>query len=47
MKKRLVSIVLGAVMALTLAACGGNTGAATIENTEAQEETAAEQEKEH
>ena len=39
MKKRLVSIVLGAVMALTLAACGGNTGAATIENTEAQEET--------
>ena len=39
MKKRLISIVLGAVMALTLAACGGNTGAATIENTEAQEET--------
>ena len=39
MKKRLVSIVLGAVMALTLAACGGSTGGATIENTEAQEET--------
>ena len=39
MKKRLMSIVLGAVMAITLAACGGNTGAATIENTEAQEET--------
>ena len=44
MKKRLVSIVLGAVMALTLAACGGNTGAATIENTEAQEETTEEAE---
>ena len=39
MKKKLVSIVLGAVMAITLAACGGSTGAATIENTEAQEET--------
>ena len=39
MKKRLMSIVLGAVMAITLAACGGGSGAATIENTEAQEET--------
>ena len=44
MKKRLVSIVLGAVMAITLAACGGNSGGATIENTEAQEETTEEAE---
>ena len=39
MKKKLMSIVLGAVMAVTLAACGGSTGA-TIENTESKEETA-------
>ena len=39
MKKKLMSIFLGAVMAVTLAACGGSTGA-TIENTEAKEETA-------
>ena len=38
MKKKLMSIFLGAVMAVTLAACGGSTGA-TIENTEAKEET--------
>ncbi len=44
MKKRLMSIVLGAVMAITLAACGGNSGGATIENTEAQEETTEEAE---
>ena len=44
MKKKLVSIVLGAVMAITLAACGGNSGGATIENTEAQEETTEEAE---
>ena len=37
MKKKLMSIFLGAVMAVTLAACGGSTGA-TIENTEAKEE---------
>ena len=39
MKKKLMSIFLGAVMAVTLAACGGSTGA-TIENTESKEETA-------
>ena len=37
MKKKLMSIVLGAVMAISLAACGGSTGA-TIESTEAKEE---------
>ena len=37
MKKKLMSIVLGAVMAISLAACGGSTGA-TIESTEAAEE---------
>lgn len=39
MKKKLMSIVLGAVMAISLAACGGSTGGATIESTETQEET--------
>ena len=39
MKKKLISIVLGAVMAISLAACGGSTGGATIESTETQEET--------
>ena len=37
MKKKLMSIVLGAVMAISLAACGGSTGA-TIESTETKEE---------
>ena len=40
MKKRLMSILLSGVMVLTLAACGGNSGAATIENTEVKEEAA-------
>ena len=38
MKKRIMSIFLGAVMAISLAACGGG-GGATIENTDAKEET--------
>ena len=38
MKKKLMSILLSGVMVLALAACGGNTGAATIENTEVKEE---------
>ena len=40
MKKKLMSIVLGAVMAISLAACGGS-GGATIESTDAKEETEA------
>ena len=40
MKKRLMSILLSGVMVLALAACGGNSGAATIENTEVKEEAA-------
>ena len=40
MKKRVMSILLGAVMALSLAACGGSSGGATIENTEVKEEEA-------
>ena len=40
MKKRVMSILLGAVMALSLAACGGGSGSATIENTEVKEEEA-------
>ena len=40
MKKRIMSIILGAVMAFSLAACGGS-GGATIETTDAKEETEA------
>ena len=40
MKKRIMSIILGAVMAFSLAACGGS-GGATIESTDAKEETEA------
>ena len=38
MKKKLMSILLSGIMVLALAACGGNSGAATIENTEVKEE---------
>ena len=38
MKKKLMSILLSGVMVMALAACGGNSGAATIENTEVKEE---------
>ena len=38
MKKKLMSILLSGVMAMALAACGGNSGVATIENTEVKEE---------
>ena len=40
MKKRIMSIILGAVMAFSLAACGGS-GGATIESTDAKEEAEA------
>ena len=38
MKKKLMSILLSGGMVMALAACGGNSGAATIENTEVKEE---------
>ena len=40
MRKKLVGILLGAVMAVSLAACGGSSGAAKIESTETATEEA-------
>ena len=40
MRKKLVGILLGAVMAISLAACGGSSGAAKIESTETATEEA-------
>ena len=35
MRKKLLGILLGAVMAVSLAACGGSSGGAKIESTDA------------
>ena len=43
MRKKLVGILLGAVMAISLAACGGSSGGAKIESTNAAPAEAAEE----
>ena len=42
MRKKLLGVLLGAVMAVSLAACGGSSGAAKIESTDSAPAATAE-----